>query len=203
MIPQASGKSNPSIEGGETRTMRKFRRGACFVRHDQCSTRLDRNDKARIIYTAEKLELRTKPKGKKSGALGQSGLQVLRCLLFQCHNAATGRCDPGYTAIQGRTGLCRQAIADAIKRLEATGIICALRRLARDGWRVVQATNAYTFPASTPVHPPSLDHREEPPVQKFIPYAELRGDLRNALDALAARVARKDAHEESSAMIVR
>lgn len=74
MIPQAPGKSNPSIEGGETRAMRKFRRGACFVRRDQCSTRLDRNDKARIIYTAEKLELRTKAKGKKSGALGQSGL---------------------------------------------------------------------------------------------------------------------------------
>jgi hypothetical protein len=169
--------------------MRKFRRGACFVRHDQCVTRLDRNDKARIIYTAEKIELRTKAKGKKSGALGQSGLRVLRCLLFQFHNASTGQCDPGYTAIQGRTGLCRQAIADAIKRLEATGIICVMRRLSREGWRVLQATNAYLFPAPTPVHPPSLDRREQPPVQKFIPFTELRGSLRDALDALAARVA--------------
>ena len=142
--------------------MRKFRRGACFVKHERCSTRLDRNDKAGIIYTAEKLELRTKAKGKKSGALGPSGIQVLRCLLFQFHNAASGQCDPGYTAIQARTGLCRQAIADAIKRLEATGIICVMRRLSREGWRVVQATNAYLFPASTPVHPPSLNKREEP-----------------------------------------
>jgi hypothetical protein len=172
--------------------MRKFRRGACFVRHDQCVTRLDRNDKARIIYTAEKIELRTKAKGRKSGALGQSGVQVLRCLLFRFHNASTGQCDPGYTAIQGRTGLCRQAIADAIKRLEATGIICVMRRLVRDGWRVLQATNAYIFPASTSVHPPSLDNREQPPVQNFIPFAELRGSLRDALDALATRVATKE-----------
>lgn len=172
--------------------MRKFRRGACFVRRDQCSTRLDRNDKARIIYTAEKLELRTKAKGKKSGALGQSGLQVLRCLLFQFHNASTGQCDPGYTAIQGRTGLCRQVIADAIKRLEATGIVCALRRVVRDGWRVVQATNAYLFLASTPVHPPSLDNREQPPVQTFIPFERLTGSLREALNALGERISAKE-----------
>ena len=83
--------------------MRKFRRGASFVKHAQCSTRLDRNDKARIIYLAEKTELRTKAKGRKAGAIGQGGLQVLRCLLHQFHNTSTGQCDPGYTAIQART----------------------------------------------------------------------------------------------------
>jgi hypothetical protein len=175
--------------------MRKFRRGACFVRHDQCVTRLDRNDKARIIYTAEKIELRTKAKGKKSGAIGQSGLQVLRCLLFGFHNSATGRCDPGYT--QARTGLCREAVAEAIKRLEATGIICALRRLVRDGWRVVQATNAYIFPASTPVHPPSLDNREEPPVQFSFPYRRpsplLSVPFSKALESLGERIAERQA----------
>jgi hypothetical protein len=78
----------------ETCAMRKFRRGASFVKHVQCSTRLDRNDKARIIYLAEKTELRTKAKGRKAGAIGQGGLQVLRCLLHQFHNTSTGQCDP-------------------------------------------------------------------------------------------------------------
>ena len=176
--------------------MRKFRRGASFVKHAQCSTRLDRNDKARIIYLAEKTELRTKAKGRKAGAIGQGGLQVLRCLLHQFHNTSTGQCDPGYTAIQARTGMCRAAVAEAIKRLEATGIICVMRRLVRNGWRVVQTTNAYLFPASTPVHPPSLDNREQPPVQILYPYKRPRPQiglpLSQALDALAERIAAKE-----------
>ena len=102
-----------------------------------------------------KTELRTKAKGRKAGAIGQGGpSSAWRCLLHQFHNTSTGQCDPGYTAIQARTGMCRAAVAEAIKRLEATGIICVMRRLVRNGWRVVQTTNAYLFPASTPVHPP-------------------------------------------------
>ena len=173
--------------------MRKFRRGASFVERAQCVTKLDRNDKARIIYLAEKIEIRTKAKGRKAGAIGQGGLQVLRCLLHQFHNTATGQCDPGYTAIQARTGMCRAAVAEAIKRLEDTGIICVMRRLVRNGWRVVQATNAYLFPASTPVHPPSLDNREEPPVKILFPYRRPRAQftlpLSKALEALGERLA--------------
>jgi hypothetical protein len=177
--------------------MRKFRRGASFRTRAQSVTKLDRNDKARIIYLAEKTEIRTKAKGRKTGSIGQGGLQVLRCLLHQFHNTSTGQCDPGYTAIQARTGMCRAAVAEAIKRLEATGIICVMRRLVRNGWRVVQATNAYLFPASTPVHPPSLDNREEPPVQIHFPYKrprpQLSMPLSRALDALAGRIASKEA----------
>jgi hypothetical protein len=88
--------------------------------------------------------------------------------------------------------MCRAAVAEAIKRLEATGIICVMRRLVRNGWRVVQTTNAYLFPASTPVHPPSLDNREQPPVQTFIPFERLTGSLREALDALGERISAKE-----------
>ena len=118
--------------------MRKFRRGARTCKHAQCVTKLDRNDKARIIFCAEQRELRSKEPGKKDGIVGQSGLRVLRCLLHQFHNASTGHCHPGYTAIEVRTGLCRQAVATGIKRLEQAGIITVLRRIRRDGWREVQ-----------------------------------------------------------------
>jgi hypothetical protein len=177
--------------------MRKFRRGASFWARAQCVTKLDRNDKARIIYLAERTELRTKGRGRKAGAIGQSGLQVLRCLLHQFHSTATGQCDPSYTAIQARTGFCRQVVADALRRLEDTGMICVMRRLIRDGWRVIQATNAYVFPASTPVHSPSLVNREKPPVQIIFPYkrphTQLSLPLSQALEALAERIAAKEA----------
>jgi hypothetical protein len=124
--------------------MRKFRRGASFWARAQCVTKLDRNDKARIIYLAERTELRTKGRGRKAGAIGQSGLQVLRCLLHQFHSTATGQCDPSYTAIQARTGFCRQVVADALRRLEDTGMICVMRRLIRDGWRVIQGKRCPT-----------------------------------------------------------
>jgi hypothetical protein len=179
--------------------MRRFRKGAGFHRLDQCTTKLDRNDKARIIHCAEKLEVRTKQQGRKSGALGQSGLQVLRCLLYHFHNATTGCCDPGYTAICARTGLCRQCVADALGRLADAGIIAVMRRLLRNGWRVVQDTNAYLFPATTPLLPPSLRFREEHTCKGSFPYRKpsplLSIPLSKALEALGERIAERIAHE--------
>jgi len=178
--------------------MRRFRKGAGFHKLDQCTTKLDRNDRARIIYTAEKIELRTKAAGKKDGNVSQTGLRVMRCLLFQFHIPATGLCDPSYTAIQARTGLCRGAVADAVARLEQSGFIRVLRRLVRQGGRVLQATNAYLFPTTMPGIPPSLDRRESKnPVQNPIP-VEPPALAKAALDKLAEAMTARFIEREAS-----
>jgi hypothetical protein len=56
---------------------------------------------------------------------------VLKALLLTFHNRESGLCNPGYGALQRITGLCRQSIATALRRLEACGIITVVRRLVR------------------------------------------------------------------------
>ncbi|CAN0420745.1 unnamed protein product, partial [Phaeothamnion confervicola] len=80
---------------------------------------------------AEALERRTKAPGRRNGLLGQAGIQVLKALLLRFANGRTGLCCPSYTAIQCATGLCRQAIADALARLETAGFVKIVRRIVR------------------------------------------------------------------------
>ena len=112
---------------------RKYRHTAVFV-HDELAhgVPLDRNTRAKLLYLAERLERRTKAPGRRNGALGATGLAVLRALLLRFANGRTGLCCPSYTALQACTGLCRQAIADALARLETTGIVKIVRRIARE-----------------------------------------------------------------------
>lgn len=103
--------------------------------------RMNKNQRSQIIWRAERLERATKAKGRPSGCLGQTGLVLLRTLLFRFGDAP----EPSYKALRTITGLAFSTIADAIKRLEAAGIIFKARRtrLTRLGVRVV--TNAYRF----------------------------------------------------------
>ena len=67
------------------RARRYFRRRASFVRDPLShSTPLDRNARARLMFLAQQLGRRTKAKGRKNGALGNVGIEVLRALLFRC-----------------------------------------------------------------------------------------------------------------------
>ena len=110
---------------------------------------LDRNARARLIYFAEALDRRTRQPGRHGGVLKRTGLAVLKALVFgflgQC-----GRCDPSLDTLARMAGCARSTVAEALKRLEATGLV---RRLAR--WRtvaangglvVLQLSNAYLFP---------------------------------------------------------
>ena len=109
-----------------------YRHKASFVRDPLAhSTPLDRNARASLIFLAERLERRTKGKGRKNGALGAIGLDVLRALLFRFADKRTGLCFPSYLTLQVLTGRCRGAIAAALKRLEHAGIIRITRRLKR------------------------------------------------------------------------
>jgi hypothetical protein len=88
-------------------------------------------DRMRIMRAAEDLELATKMKGKKNGALGYIGLTVLNKLMFTFANAATGLCCPSYRAIRKDTGFSKSAINDALHRLESTGLLVITRRQVR------------------------------------------------------------------------
>jgi len=47
------------------------------------------------------------------------------------HNRKSGLCFPSYDAIQEVTGLCRQSIAVALRRLESAGVLKITRRMIR------------------------------------------------------------------------
>ena len=105
--------------------MKRFRRNAEYATDSRAFRPIDRNQRVRVIVAAEALERRTKGKGCKSGVLGQSGLRVLRSLLFDFCAIPTGRCCPSYEAIREMTGFCYATISGALSRLEETAW-CAL-----------------------------------------------------------------------------
>ena len=125
--------------------MKRFRRNAEYVTDAYAFTPIDRNGRIRVFAEAEALELRTKAKGQKSGVLKQSGLRVLRSLLFDFCNVPTGRCCPSYQAIREKTGFCEATIAKALARLEASGLLIITRRIVRTPFGARQTTNAYAF----------------------------------------------------------
>ena len=71
---------------------------------------MDKNHRARIIFRAERLERATKAPGQRSGTLGQSGLALLRCLLFRFGDHVA----PSYKAIQRATGFCCATISEGL-----------------------------------------------------------------------------------------
>ena len=112
---------------------RAYRHNAIFVADELAHvTKLDRNQRAKILWLAESYERTEKAPGRRNGRLGYTGLAVLRALLLRFMNSRNGLCCPSYTALQACTGLCRQAIADALARLEHAGIVRIVRRIARE-----------------------------------------------------------------------
>jgi len=129
--------------------MKRFRRNAEYASDSLAFRPIDRNMRVRVICAAETLERRTKGKGCKSGVLGQSGLRVLRCLLFDFCAVPTGRCCPSYAAIREKTGFCYSTIAKALKRLETAGLVRIIRRIIRTRLGARQTSNAYAFSEDT------------------------------------------------------
>jgi DNA-binding transcriptional MocR family regulator len=74
-------------------------------------------------------------------------------LLFHFHNVANGRCDPSLDTLAAAAGMARSTVVEALKRLEAAGI---LERIRRARWirqagrkRCVQWSNAYRLNVPT------------------------------------------------------
>ena len=118
---------------------------------------LDRNAKARIMVLARAL-MRRSGEGKHYGVLTAKFVAVLGALIWGFHNAASGRCFPSYERIAEKADCARSTVYEAIRALEAAGILTWVNRIARirewgpdlfgraqNRWRVIRTSNAYTF----------------------------------------------------------
>jgi hypothetical protein len=109
---------------------------------------LDGNGKARIKVLMRALVHPTEP-GKHYGALTAKAEEVGKALLWIFHNAQTGKCIPGYDTIAKAAGCHRDTVAEAIKMLEAAGILTWCNRRARVTVRgvrkVIRISNSYRF----------------------------------------------------------
>ena len=109
---------------------------------------LDREAKNRIRILMRALTHPTEP-GKHYGAVTAKAEAVGRALLWIFHNAGTGRCFPSYKTIAKAADCNRDTVAEAIKMLEAAGILTWCNRRARVTVRgvrkVIRISNSYRF----------------------------------------------------------
>ncbi len=136
---------------------------------------LDREAKRRIWVRARALRRRT-VKGRAYGDLTAKALDVLEALLWRFHNAKTGLCFPSLERIAEAAGCARSTVAEAIKALEACGLLSWVHRLVRRSehdaaahcWRirVLRTSNGYRLhdprPARSPEIPPKPSKSENP-----------------------------------------
>lgn len=111
---------------------RKTRRGSVFVRDTTPFRQVfDRNQKYRILRSAEIEERRSKTFGERRGLYGRSGLDLFRCLLIELADAKGLRA-PSITRIMAVLKMSRQTVVDALQRLELAGRIKRIRRIKRE-----------------------------------------------------------------------
>jgi hypothetical protein len=79
------------------------------------------------MRAAEAFEHETKLPGKRNGALGGIGLDVLRCLL-RLRGRKDGRLDPTYQWIADKIHRSRSAVVEAVTRLKDCGFLDWIRR---------------------------------------------------------------------------
>ncbi len=60
------------------------------------------------------------------------GLKVLEALVCGFLRHSDGMCCPSYVELMAATGLCKQSVANGLKRLDAAGILEIVRRLVRE-----------------------------------------------------------------------
>jgi hypothetical protein len=109
---------------------------------------LRKKEAAKRWYKAKRFDRQTHTAGKHGGAIGPAALEVLRVLLFEFLDYATGCLEPSYDAIAAKAGLCRRTVAAALCRLRDLGLLHWQRRSRPEqedggGFRLVQETNAY------------------------------------------------------------
>lgn len=105
------------------------------------------SERSRYLLAAERFEYATKEAGKRNGALGQTGLQVLRELL-RFIDFKTGRLDPAIDTLATRIRRARATVVAALKRLRDSGFLDWIRRYEptyAEGFapQVRQISNAY------------------------------------------------------------
>lgn len=171
---------------------------------------MDRNARAKIIWCAEKLDRATKPPNSHYGALGLTGLAILRLLLFRFG----GKPEPSYKQIKRETGFAFSTISEALKRLEIARVVTITRRKVRTRHGNRQMNNCYSFPGlvEIPLIPPVA--RQVNPVLNlgflpsianpvpsgpFVPWEEWDSPLKDALDSLGKAIRERENTEGSVA----
>lgn len=110
---------------------------------------LNTDQKKRIMAHAIAWSEANKRPGQHNGALTTKALHVLRTLLWDFHNARTGRCFPSYERIAEVAKCAVSTVAKAVADLEAARILTwanRLQRLAFNGiTKLIRTSNAYAF----------------------------------------------------------
>jgi hypothetical protein len=119
---------------------------------------MDRNEKARIVVYARAYSARHRRPGQHRGPITRAYMEVLAALLWGFHNSKTGWCFPSYEKIAAKAECCRDTVYEAIKALEAAGILTWANRLVRVKYRehdlfgqmvtltkIVRTSNSYYF----------------------------------------------------------
>jgi len=118
---------------------------------------MERNAKARVMAYARPFTRRTE-KGKHYGQLTPKYLAVLEALLWGFHNAHSGLCFPSLQKIAAAADCAPSTVCEALKALEATGVLSWVNRIVRirercedlfgtlgTRWRIIRTSNAYHF----------------------------------------------------------
>lgn len=165
---------------------------------------MSRKEAANLRHAARHWNCNTHRKGRHSGVIGRTALDVYEALALDFQNFRTGRLDPSLDAIAYKAGCCRRSVRNALARLRDLGMITWQRRCEeyRDEsgrFRLRQRTNAYRLlppsqwrgyrepPAPPPPSPDTLGAPERVPDPIEAAVAELtRGQRKAALAALAA-----------------
>jgi DNA-binding Lrp family transcriptional regulator len=110
---------------------------------------LDHAGKTQVMDYAHAHNAEHKRPGQHIGPLTRAYLDVLRALLWGFHNALSGRCYPSYERIAEKAKVSRATVAEAIKALEAAGVLTWVNRIVRlreQGVIVLRRiSNAYRF----------------------------------------------------------
>lgn len=148
--------TSPRVERNQTRARLGTKRGSAPVRrgsvssedpdnHTRFMSKADRQHLARVVrlYNEEQ-------RGKRGVApLTASSVHVMERMLFQFMDWKTGRLDHAYSWMAVGMRRVYQTVVDAVKQMEALGILRVLRRCRRgddpDAPPWVQDTNLYRF----------------------------------------------------------
>ncbi|RKK04671.1 hypothetical protein EBE87_23150 [Pseudoroseomonas wenyumeiae] len=108
--------------------------------------RLGDADRRRIMEAARRLERRSHQPGMHGGALRRTGILVLWTLLYR-GPSRHGVCDPSIGQLAEWSDCARSTVQEAIRRIEAAGIMGHVRRGLVVAGRWCQWTSAYLFAA--------------------------------------------------------
>lgn len=128
------------------------------------ATPMDREIKHRIELLVGYYNRRHKQPRQHVGPITRTFQDVLTALLWKFHNARSGLCIPSYEAIAARAGCCRDTVSEALKALEAAGLLSWVRRTRTVGAAIMRTSNSYRF------HVLGLAKSENPlgtPIQVF------------------------------------